>query len=169
VSLGGNRVSRVRTYVNLILTMLLGGLWHGAAWTFVLWGGYHGLLLAGHRLLAERRPARERSRLATVLAQAGTFHLVVLGWVLFRAPSLEAAAHALGRLTVPGWVTIRAGSEAALLVAVGLLLHCAPDARSLRERFVRMSPVAQGSLYAAATVAAFFLAPASERFIYFQF
>jgi D-alanyl-lipoteichoic acid acyltransferase DltB (MBOAT superfamily) len=169
VSLGGNRVSRVRTYVNLLLTMVLGGLWHGAAWTFVLWGAYHGCLLAGHRLAAERRPARATSRVATVVAQIGTFHLVVLGWVLFRAPSLGEAVQALARLAEPGWVTTRAASQAAIVVAIGFLLHCAPHPQRLRERFVRLPPVAQGGLYAAATVAAFFLAPASERFIYFQF
>jgi alginate O-acetyltransferase complex protein AlgI len=169
VSLGGNRGSRVRTYFNLLVTMVLGGLWHGAAWTFVLWGAYHGLLLAGHRFLAERRPARAPGRLATVLAQVGTFHLVVFGWVLFRAPSLGDALHALTRLAEPGWVTTRAASEAAILVVVGILLHRAPDPTRVRERFVRLPPVAQGGLYAAATIAAFLLAPAGERFIYFQF
>ena len=169
VSLGGNRGSRVRTYVNLLLTMVLGGLWHGAAWTFVVWGAYHGVLLAGHRLLADRRAAAARSPLATLLAQIGTFHLVVLGWVFFRAPSLADAMAALGRLAAPGWITTRNATEAAILVAGALLLHRAPQAQRLQERFVRLSPVAQGILYATASVTAFFVAPASERFIYFQF
>jgi D-alanyl-lipoteichoic acid acyltransferase DltB (MBOAT superfamily) len=151
--------------VNLFLTMLLGGLWHGAAWTFVLWGAYHGALLVVHRLRGE--PTTPRS--GALLAQIWTFHLVVIGWVLFRAPSLADATAAFGRLLVPGWITTRAASEAAILVVVALLLHRAPRAAELQARFIRLSPVAQGVLYAAATIVAFFIAPASERFIYFQF
>jgi len=168
ISLGGNRISQRRTYVNLFLTMVLGGLWHGAAWTFVLWGAYHGALLVVHRL-REERGGSATPRFGPVLAQIGTFHLVVLGWVLFRAPSLGDAIAALGRLAVPGWTTTRAASEALILVIVAVLLHHAPRAADVQARFVRMSPVAQGVLYAAATVVAFFIAPASERFIYFQF
>jgi alginate O-acetyltransferase complex protein AlgI len=169
VSLGGNRVSRTRTYVNLLVTMLLGGLWHGAAWTFVVWGAFHGTLLAAHRFVSERRPARPRGPLATCLARAGTFHLVVLGWVFFRAPTLGASFAALERLSAPGWVTTRAASEAAIVLGVALLLHHARDAAAVRQRFVRLPPTAQGIAYAAATIAAFFVAPATERFIYFQF
>jgi alginate O-acetyltransferase complex protein AlgI len=169
VPLGGNRGSRTRTYVNLLVTMILGGLWHGAAWTFVLWGTYHGCLLAGHRLLASRRPATERGPLGSALAIVGTFHLVVLGWVLFRAPSLGATQEALGRLAVFGWERTRPATEAAIIVAIGCALHLAPPAQRLRERFIELSPVAQGVAYGAVTVAAFFLSPATERFIYFQF
>jgi hypothetical protein len=75
----------------------------------------------------------------------------------------------LARLQVPGWTTTRAATEAAILVVVAALLHVAPEGQRLRERFVRLPPVAQGTAYALATIAAFFLAPASERFIYFQF
>ena len=169
VSLGGNRVSSARTYVNLLLTMMLGGLWHGAAWTFVAWGTYHGLLLAIHRVVSRRRPAQARSPLGAALATLGTFHLVVLGWVLFRAPSMLAGLVALLRLATPGYAMTRAASEAAIIVVVAILLHCGPGASRFRERFVRLSPVLQGTLYATATIVAFFIAPASERFIYFQF
>ena len=79
VSLGGNRGSRVRTYLNLLVTMVLGGLWHGASWTFVLWGAYHGVLLVAHRLLREVRPAPARGPVGVWLARLGTFHLVVAG------------------------------------------------------------------------------------------
>jgi D-alanyl-lipoteichoic acid acyltransferase DltB (MBOAT superfamily) len=169
VSLGGNRVSPVRTYVNLLITMVLGGLWHGAAWTFVVWGAYHGVLLAVHRFVSSRGVPPARGWIATAAARVGTFHLIVLGWVFFRAPSLLDGVHALSRLGVSGWVTTRGASEAAILVVVALLLHVAPEARRVRERFVTFSPVTQGVAYAAATIAAFFIAPASERFIYFQF
>jgi D-alanyl-lipoteichoic acid acyltransferase DltB (MBOAT superfamily) len=169
VSLGGNRVSAVRTYANLLITMVLGGLWHGAAWTFVVWGAYHGVLLAVHRFVSSHRAAPARGRIATIAAQVGTFHLIVLGWVFFRAPSLGEAVQALSRLMAPGWVATSGASEAAILLVVALLLHLAPNARRVRERFVTFSPVTQGVAYAAATIAAFFIAPASERFIYFQF
>jgi alginate O-acetyltransferase complex protein AlgI len=169
VSLGGNRGSRVRTYVNLFLTMLLGGLWHGAAWTFVVWGGYHGALLVLHRTFFGRADVAPRSRLAARAAQLATFHLVVLGWVFFRAPSFGHVWTALLRLGTPGWLPGRAAAEALVFVAIGALLHTAPPAARLRERFIRLPGAVQGFAYGVATLAAFFLAPASARFIYFQF
>lgn len=93
VPLGGNRGGRWKTYRNLLLTMLLGGLWHGAAWTFVFWGAAHGLMLAIHRATGayepRGRPLRPRRR--DLLSLLGTFHLVALAWVFFRADSLGLA------------------------------------------------------------------------------
>jgi len=86
--LGGNRRGARRTYINLMLVMLLGGLWHGAAWTFVIWGGMHGGLLALERLLGERNPFR---RLPSAVRMAGTFVFVLFTWVFFRAPDLSSA------------------------------------------------------------------------------
>jgi alginate O-acetyltransferase complex protein AlgI len=84
----------VAVYRNLMLTMVIGGLWHGAAWTFVLWGAYHGLLLVGHRIaepwLARIQPADPIDRACwTGLRIVVTFHLVCLGWLMFRANSIE--------------------------------------------------------------------------------
>ena len=93
IPLGGNRKGAVRTYVNLVLTMLLGGLWHGANWTFVVWGGYHGLLLAVERATGKK------SLLwwAPAFLQRGfAFLLVLFGWVLFRCDSLGQAGVLLG-------------------------------------------------------------------------
>ena len=88
-SLGGSRCGRVRTKVNLMITMLLGGLWHGAAWNFVIWGAYHGLLLvACHAAPAPRRPF-PWPRLKAVAQIAGTFVLTLIGWLLFRTTGLE--------------------------------------------------------------------------------
>lgn len=93
VPLGGNRGGRWKTYRNLMLTMLLGGLWHGAAWTFVIWGAAHGLMLAIHRATGAHeprgRPGRPRGR--DLWRVFGTFHLVALAWVFFRADSLGLA------------------------------------------------------------------------------
>ncbi len=95
IPLGGNRKGEGRTYVNLALTMLLGGLWHGAAWNFVLWGAYHGALLA-----LERRVGIERlyGWLPAPLRVANTFVLVLFSWVLFRAADLPAALGLFARM-----------------------------------------------------------------------
>jgi alginate O-acetyltransferase complex protein AlgI len=98
IPLGGNRRGEARRYVNLVLTMVIGGFWHGAAWTFVLWGLFHGVCLAGNHLwqaLWGNRPAMLPARVTTWTARAFTFFLVVIGWVLFRAPDLSSARHVL--------------------------------------------------------------------------
>jgi alginate O-acetyltransferase complex protein AlgI len=97
IPLGGNRHGTWRTYRNLLLTMLLGGLWHGASWKFMLWGGYHGALLAVERALpdwSERKPWRALYPLRV----AGTFALVTVGWVFFRAADLHDSVTVIGRL-----------------------------------------------------------------------
>jgi alginate O-acetyltransferase complex protein AlgI len=93
IPLGGNRGGTLKLYRNLMLTMIIGGLWHGAAWTFVLWGTYQGILLVGHRMF---RPALDRihptdpvDRACWKLVRiAATFHMICFGWLLFRAQSL---------------------------------------------------------------------------------
>ena len=90
IPLGGNRGGDLRRDRNLLLTMLLGGLWHGAAWTFVLWGALHGLGLLVERRLGLRLPG--------IVSRLVTFHFVCFGWILFRAESLSAAGDVLGRL-----------------------------------------------------------------------
>jgi alginate O-acetyltransferase complex protein AlgI len=95
IPLGGNRKGRVRTYVNLMLTMLLGGLWHGASGHFVLWGGLHGAALALERFLGIGHGPR---RVPAWIAWLVTFHFVCITWVFFRAPSLESALAYLGNM-----------------------------------------------------------------------
>ena len=96
IPLGGSRLGPRRTYVNLGVVMLLGGLWHGAAWTFVLWGGYHGVLLAIER---SGLGGRTLAALPRVVRVGSTFLLVLVGWVLFRSTSLGEAIAYLGRMT----------------------------------------------------------------------
>jgi alginate O-acetyltransferase complex protein AlgI len=95
VPLGGNRKGVRRTYINLWLTMLLGGLWHGAAWNFVIWGGYHGALLACERKFGVERLYGWMPR---PLRVAVTFSLVLVSWVFFRAVDLTASLVYLGRM-----------------------------------------------------------------------
>ena len=95
VPLGGNRKGVRRTYIHLGLTMLLGGLWHGASWNFVLWGAFHGVLLAAERAVGVERLYGWMPRAARV---ATTFSLVLVSWVFFRAADLPAALAYLGRM-----------------------------------------------------------------------
>jgi D-alanyl-lipoteichoic acid acyltransferase DltB (MBOAT superfamily) len=89
ISLGGNRGTTSGTYRNLLLTMLLGGLWHGASWTFVLWGAYHGLLLIAFRLFDLKPESPEKPIWVRFSSMLAMFHLTCLGWLLFRAQNLE--------------------------------------------------------------------------------
>jgi alginate O-acetyltransferase complex protein AlgI len=99
IPLGGNRGGQWKTCRNLLITMFLGGLWHGAAWTFVLWGMYHGALLIGHRLSSdEKETSRNEQGIAFVLKIILFFHAVVLGWLLFRAQSMSQAGQMLQAL-----------------------------------------------------------------------
>ncbi len=92
--LGGNRRGPIRRYANLMITMLLGGLWHGAAWTFVIWGGLHGLyLMVNHAWVNLRGPSR--AALPRPVAVTLTFIAVVVGWVFFRSPDVSTAWHML--------------------------------------------------------------------------
>jgi D-alanyl-lipoteichoic acid acyltransferase DltB (MBOAT superfamily) len=103
IPLGGNRCGPLRAAANLMITMLLGGLWHGAGWTFIIWGGLHGLLLCGHRgwqALANRQGWTWRdARGWRSISMAATFLAVLVGWVVFRAADLPTAGRMLGGLT----------------------------------------------------------------------
>lgn len=91
ISLGGNRCKPWRVYLNLFLTMLIGGLWHGANFTFVIWGAYHGILLVVERFIGEAT----LTRVPSMLRKAMTLLLVLVGWVLFRSESFEQAGQVL--------------------------------------------------------------------------
>jgi alginate O-acetyltransferase complex protein AlgI len=175
--LGGNRGSRPRALFNLVLTMFLSGLWHGAAWTFVLWGLYHGVLLLFDVLL--RRGDRVRRSLAFVpapwRAAAGwllTFHLVVAGWILFRASSVrDAWTVFVGILGAP-WGDAAARPEQLVFfagVAAFLWLSRLDRSRGLLRAIdddLSLSVIFYGALVVASTLGAPDQAPA---FIYFQF
>lgn len=133
VPLGGNRRGSSRRYVNLMITMLLGGLWHGAQWTFVVWGGLHGLYLAcnhGYRSLLGQRLTKVEGWLAyRIGAWALTFLAVVIAWVLFRAPDFPTAARVLTAMAGQGGDVLLSGDSTVLwnkgLQLSGAGAHCA--------------------------------------------
>ncbi len=117
ISFGGNRYGTWATYRNLMLTMLIGGLWHGASWTFVAWGAYHGIILCLHRAAG-----RGWDGLPAAVRQAGMFLAAIIGWVFFRATSFDMAAGILRRMFVPSagevvWGVAPAAVMAAMVAA----------------------------------------------------
>ncbi len=122
IPLGGNRRGTARTYVHLMVTMLLGGLWHGASWNFVVWGGLHGLYLAAHKRLG-RGAGTSTSPVRRVLATLLTFHLVSFAWIFFRAQTFgDAGAYLAGLAALDA-----APALPMLEVAVYLVLSLALD------------------------------------------
>ena len=135
ISLGGNRKGKLRTYLNLIITMLLGGLWHGASWNFVVWGGFHGVALAAHKFwrnITGKGKNEQSHGIRKFFAVLITFHFVCFCWIFFRNSTFEASLEMLGQIfgnfnpqlfsqLVEGYWKVFA------LIALGFLLHFAPD------------------------------------------
>jgi alginate O-acetyltransferase complex protein AlgI len=167
IPLGGNRGRAWRTARNLMITMLLGGLWHGAAWGFVLWGGLHGAALVLEHGLRGRRP-----RLPVGLAWPATFLFVCLAWIPFRAPDLSTAWAFAQRLITPGPSTLLTPAVALAVIAI-LALQLLPERPLdvLRERLQALDPIALGASLAVvvALVAASVPGSAVPPFIYFRF
>jgi len=190
IPLGGNRKGEGRTYFNLMATMTLGGLWHGAAANYILWGVYQGALLCGHRLFTgreEKLPGLKTegdappsaphrvAKLATDLLRIGFFFLFVCyGWLLFRATSFDQIAHFTGRLVGigPDVASVISKPPLAAIAGLGLLLALQfvewIDGR--RDCYRHWPRPLQGLLYA---ITLFILAMgtsnAPAQFIYFQF
>lgn len=175
ISLSGNRAGAARTIVNLMLTMLIGGLWHGASWLFVLWGGVHGLFLVIERV------ARQLFENSTLVRTAGmqfvlgimTWLAVCLAWVLFRAEDPASAAHLLtSMLTLGSGEELLGGSEVLTVVAVIVSLlatHWFMRDRSFESVFKGLSWPVVGLILGAMLIA-IVLSPGEERdFIYFEF
>jgi alginate O-acetyltransferase complex protein AlgI len=175
IPLGGNQVSERAIYRNLLLTMVLGGLWHGAAWTFVIWGAVHGGGMAIERALGVRRgvlPDAPLSGWALARQRLVTFHLVCLAWVFFRADSLGTAGTVLGRLFT-AWGPAPAVTPVVLaLIAVGIGVQYLPRdlGERLRVAFGRLRPVPLGVAGGLGLLLIDALGPQGVApFIYFQF
>ena len=171
IPLGGNRRGSWMTYRNLLLTMALGGLWHGAAWTFVLWGAYHGLLLALHRAIPW--PTWTGRAALHPLRVACTFLLVCLGWVLFRAQTLAQAWTIIERMVAPtpgSTLPSEVSTLVALILGAVLVAHLVGTFANV-PRLARVLPApVLGTALACGFLIARLLAPATGgAFIYFQF
>lgn len=182
ISLGGNRKGRVRTYVNLLLTMLLGGLWHGAAVRFILWGALHGTALALHKMWLSVVPGAKPdgahmhwwSRIGGMLL---TFNLVCFGWLMFRAESMQTVGLMLHQIfehfNAPMIPQVLAGYTGVfLLIGLGYLLHLLPERiDATAQRIVTHAPAALQIVMAATMVWLVMQVKSSDiqPFIYFQF
>ena len=172
IPLGGNRHGAWHTYRNLMLTMLIGGLWHGANWTFVVWGGLHGVYLAVERMLGI---GRERRLGGGILGWAGsaarmlvTFHLATLAWIFFRAPSIGSAmTYLAGLLRFDHLADV---GPVPFVAGVAMLAIDLPQYLSGRHTvFLRLPWWVQSPLYAGLCLALILYGGSEVPFIYFQF
>jgi alginate O-acetyltransferase complex protein AlgI len=178
IPLGGSRAGEWQLCRNLLVTMTLGGLWHGASWTFVAWGLLHGMLLVGHRgmqRIGKWSPAFDRALLSsagTGLRVATTFLTVSLLWVFFRAADFRTALRLFSRLVAldGNWPAPGLTNRFAELVAAMILLHLFAQWGWWRKWAVDLPAPVRGLGYAVVLALALMLAPDSGKaFIYFQF
>jgi alginate O-acetyltransferase complex protein AlgI len=178
IALGGNRKGKVRTYINLLLTMLLGGLWHGASLRFIIWGGMHGLGLAFHKIWIKYVPiAQSKSKLYNILALVVTFHFVCAAWIFFRANDMNGVRMVFSQIFSNfGFDVITniiaSYSTVFLVILLGFALHWLPDSVHLQaeNRFIFLPAYAK----VAVTVLVIFVlyqvkSSGLQPFIYFQF
>jgi alginate O-acetyltransferase complex protein AlgI len=176
IPLGGNRKGKVRTYANLLLTMILGGLWHGANWTFVLWGAWHGTILAIERLLGIRGGVNETPNFVKRLfATTLTFFFVVIGWVMFRAETVTQAFTLYGAMfsTQQGYTLSEALQwqvNGFLLTALWAGLFSVFVGPYIKAKFGHLSMLKYGGVIVLFGLAVIKLSADSySPFLYFQF
>lgn len=182
ISLGGNRKGKVRTYINLLITMLLGGLWHGASMSFIIWGAIHGVALAIHKFVMSRfssfkQLGSEMKPWRRVLGVLITFHLVCFGWIFFRADSIQTVREVLTQIftnfhpeVFMQFVTGYKGVFA--LMVIGYVLHFMPRSTedALRGVVTRSPLLVQALMLAIAIfIVVQFKSAGVQPFIYFQF
>ncbi len=173
ISLGGNRDGAFKRYRNLFLTMLLGGLWHGASWNFVIWGGMHGAaLVLEHAVFKGNMRAAMRTLPRKIIATALTFQFVCFTWIFFRAADFSHAfAYFAGFARIDQPMTLATPFNLSLL-ALAMSLHFLPQTWPARLEFAtrRVPLILWGALAGATIVAIDSLGPAGVApFIYFQF
>jgi alginate O-acetyltransferase complex protein AlgI len=164
IPFGGNRDGEWQTFRNLMLTMLIGGLWHGASWTFVVWGAYHGVLLAGYRRIAPTWDS-----LPTWVRRPSMWLVAVVGWVLFRSHSFGMAAAILGKMFSPaaGALVPNAALAVVALGVAAVWATAGPNAFEMKhERSFRMELALATALGACVAIIA---GSRSSPFLYFQF
>ncbi|MGH9303887.1 MAG: MBOAT family O-acyltransferase, partial [Acidimicrobiales bacterium] len=178
IPLGGSKGSNRELYKNLIITEVLGGLWHGAAWTFVVWGALHGTAqCVGHyrrrRRVARGLPPQDERKLAVAWQRFATFQIVCVGWIFFRATSFGDAWTMIERLfTAWGQSSPLVRWPVVLAIAFGIFTQYVPHGfvRRIQEAFGQMRPVVQGSALAAVLLITTTMGPPGVApFIYFRF
>ena len=176
IPLGGSRGSEAATYRNLMITMVLGGLWHGASWTFVFWGFLHGAALGLTRYVQQgqktsRVPSAWRGPYLTLCGLL-TFHYVCFAWVFFRAPSFEGALEVLRAIGAGTTFTPNLHAPILAVLSLALLTHLVPDDAfdSAKKNFGRLPAPAQALfLFGVAVVLHEAVGTTSVPFVYFQF
>jgi D-alanyl-lipoteichoic acid acyltransferase DltB (MBOAT superfamily) len=178
IPLGGNRGTRLETYRNLLLTMLIAGLWHGAGWTFVVWGGIHGLALVAERIRHDRRVARGLAEptdtpLRRLWRRLAVFHIVCFAWIFFRATSFGNAWDVITQLFT-NWgapsPSVTTGVVLAILVGIGAQYVPRTAIDWIMTGFSRLHPVGQAVALGVALMITDTLGPEGVApFIYFQF
>ena len=174
IPLGGNRKGSIATYRNIMLTMLIGGLWHGASWMFVLWGSLHGLYLVVERWLRLGfAGGLHRPRPATIAGSILIFLVITLTWIPFRAPDWTVSReifYGLFRITASQHLRASTVMLAFLAVATMLLWQFRRRDSSLEELFQQWTPLAQTAVITCCLLGIFLCSGGDERaFIYFQF
>jgi alginate O-acetyltransferase complex protein AlgI len=173
IPLGGNRKGPVRTYINLFLVMLLGGLWHGSSWNFVVWGGLHGAFLATERLARRVTPSWQ---LPAPLAVAATFTAVLVTWVFFRAPDLPSALGYLASMSGLGQPASGAGLLSGIVyqpyylftfLTAGVVTWVCPQTWDWSRTLTTHKGVLVGAVFAASIL--MLTTQAYNPFIYFIF
>jgi alginate O-acetyltransferase complex protein AlgI len=177
ISMGGNRLGKWKTYRNLMLTMLLGGLWHGASWNFVIWGGYHGALLAVERALGRRHIEQRPHWALYPLRAVLTFALVCAGWVFFRAVTLPDSAYILSQMftgawqgtvkVIPSW--LRYLAFASLVIAIAEERYAWIDRLSRERSWPATAAYACVAIVLAFCAELFGVIDKTVPFVYFQF
>lgn len=173
IPLGGNRGGNLRTNRNLMTTMLLGGLWHGANWTFIVWGALHGLLLCGYRALVPHVPGAKLTTMGRLGRMVVMFHLVCLGWLLFRAETIAQAGGMLWQLvTVPGITPLTTTILGTMVLCVVPLLcyEAWIEWRGRKDALLDVHWLPRGLSYSYVALMCLFVPPpVAATFIYFQF
>ena len=183
ISLGGNRKGKIRTYINLLITMLLGGLWHGAGFRFVLWGAMHGIALAIHKLYLEVFPVKTensnplRKFIISTFSILITFHFVCFCWIFFRADNMETATQMIRQIAFHFnprifFEFITGYRSVLLMMLIGYALHFIPKSVELKtESIVTNLPLLLKVSFMILVILLVVQFKSSEiqPFIYFQF
>jgi D-alanyl-lipoteichoic acid acyltransferase DltB (MBOAT superfamily) len=165
--LGGSRHGKVRTYLNMFITMVISGIWHGAGWNFIMWGGLHAL----GRCLTRDLEATEvyQERVPRLVKQLLVFAFVTFTWIFFRAPDWNDARLIIGRIFTTGWADPRFPLLMAGLILTVWLYQLLYTSRLSLKRYLDAEPVRVGLAAVMIVYLTVVAQPSTKQFIYFQF